>query len=146
MKVRNIEVSTDTFAHLWSVRLASEHAEDEIIRRLLKLGAYAASHESADATLSSAKLAAEEMGTRTLPKSVKWTDLLVWTLEQLGGEATLGEIYRVSREGRRSLGHKITTHHDASARECLESHCSDSRQGCRHLGAKVRWLSSNSRP
>ena len=61
-----------------------------------------------------------------MPNSMKWTDVLVWTLRELGGRAELADIYRVSRLGRSALGKAITREHNASARECLESHCSDS--------------------
>jgi hypothetical protein len=127
--MRSIEVSIDTFALLWSVRLPSELSEEEIIRRLLRTtNDQSPSEGTAGGLPLSTTKPLDENTFMPRPKSKKWTDLLVWTLERLGGEAPLAEIYRVSREGRRALGYMTTLHHDDSARECLESHCSNSKK------------------
>ena len=128
MKMRQIEVSTDTFAALWSARQSDEFSEEDVIKRLLGI-----KPEVADLLKTSGRTlpdAQPNQGEKVMdrPPSIKWTELLVWSLNRLGGQATLGEIYRVSREGRRSLGRTTTLHHDDSARECLESHCSESKK------------------
>jgi len=126
MTLRHIEVSTDTFASLWRARLPNEYSEEDIIRRLLELGGNSMIMKDPIDIIPPSPLPSEEHSITSRPQSIRWTDLLVWALNRLGREAPLAEIYRVSREGRRSLGHSTTVHHDASARECLESHCSDS--------------------
>jgi hypothetical protein len=122
---RQIEVSVDVFAGIWAARLPHQRDEDAVLFRLLKLKRRLSETPSA-ATV-------EDMGDPELPlpdgsrpRSVRWTDVLTWTLEQLGGKAALADIYRVSRQGRLALGYAVTAKHDASARECLESHCSQS--------------------
>lgn len=118
--MRQIEVSIDTFAELWSQRQPDEQSEDQMIRRLLGMSEAAAQAEKYEEETS--------MNAFERPPSKKWTELLIWSLQKLGGKAPLSEIYRVSREGRRALGYSTTRHHDDSARECLESHCSESKK------------------
>jgi hypothetical protein len=113
--VKQIAVSVDVFAAIWAARLQEENSENEILTRILGLRPMVPERDF-------------RQGPNDLPKSKKWTDLLVWTLTKLGGKATLHEIYKKSREGRKALGYNITVEHDASARECLESHCSDSHK------------------
>ena len=128
MKLHQIEVSIDTFAALWSARRSYEFSEDDVIKRLLGMATDVPivpmfpAIENVEAQSNRVKIALDR------PTSVKWTDVLIWTLERLGGQAALDEIYRVSREGRRLWDKSITRHHDASARECLESHCSESEK------------------
>jgi hypothetical protein len=131
MNRRQIEVSTDTFAALWSDRRSDEFTEEDVIKRLLSTKSRATKIEETGGTVSTEVQLGQGVSKMDRPPSIKWTELLVWSLKRLGGQGTLSEIYRVSREGRRSLGHATTLHHDDSARECLESHCSDSK--------KYRW-------
>jgi len=128
MKMHQIAVSTDTFAALWSARQSHEFSEEDVIRRLLGIKPELQSIPEAAGKKHRELAPLEAKKANDLPPSIRWTELLVWSLTRLNGQATLAEIYRVSREGRRSLGHKITLHHDDSARECLESHCSDSKK------------------
>lgn len=128
MTMRQIEISTDTFAALWSRRRSDEFSEDDVIKRLLGNGSdmeVVRAPPIFDDTKAQPK---QVQNALDRPKSIKWTDVLVWTLERLGGQATLGEIYRVSREGRRLLNKSITRHHDDTARECLQSHCAESEK------------------
>lgn len=127
--MRNIELTIDTFAELWRQSQPGERSEDEIVRRLLSLG----TDNTNQAELI--KPQEEVFEFDCLPPSKKWTELLIWTLLQLDGQARLEDIYEVSRKGRKALGHSITRNHDASARECLESHCrnSDKWRGKRDL-------------
>lgn len=125
MQIRIIEVSIDTFAALWAIRQPDEQSEEDIIARLLR----AVPERSVGLELAfGMPTESEEVTDMNKPKSVKWTEVLLWTLSQLGGQATLEQIYRVSREGRRKLNRRVTREHDASARECLESHCSESKK------------------
>jgi hypothetical protein len=122
---KQIVVGLDVFAHIWSQRLPHETTEDEILSRLLKVASVMPSGKSA---LSKTPLsrAGAMLSANTAPLSKKWREVLMWTLEQYGGRATLAEIYKTSREGRLALGLPVTAEHDASARECLESHCKES--------------------
>lgn len=108
---KHISVSLDVFSAIWSSRRPDEQCEDDVLRRVFKVGPRArhAGSEAGDA-----------------PRSKKWTDVIIWALEKHGGRATLREIYDMTRIGRERLGKPITAEHDASARECLDSHCSDS--------------------
>src|SRR5688572_1209081 len=111
---RQITISVDVFAAIWAARLPSENTEDQILARLLKARRDQLRPDSAAA--SDAGPIHSKGPSR--PPSGKWTDLLVWTLQQLGGCAVLSDIYAKSREGRKALGMSITREHDASAREC----------------------------
>jgi hypothetical protein len=123
--IRTIELHVDTFAELWKQRRPEENSEDQIIRRLLNM--MEETYEPSDA-IRAASEASLGIGSSDLPPSKQWKPLLVWTLQKLGGRASLADIYRVSREGRRALGYRTTPNHDASARECLESHCLESEK------------------
>jgi hypothetical protein len=129
---RVIEISVDTFAQIWSERLGGENDEDQILSRILAdFSARAAGQRPAqtapEGRKTQARLRAPALNAdASMPVSKKWTDLLVWTLDALGGAARLEDIYRKSREGRTALGIPITPQHNASARECLESHCAGS--------------------
>lgn len=116
--MRQIEVSVDTFAQIWAARVPGELNEDQILSRILSTGPAAAK-----AVVPEAVQGAARRGLDDLPPSVRWTDLLIWTLRRHGGRAPLSEIYRTSRQGRLALGYKTTEHHDAAARERLEAHC-----------------------
>ncbi len=127
---RVIEISVDTFAQIWSERRGGENDEDQILTRILADFAAQAGQRmpnKPEARKTPAPMRPSPMrGASGQPASKKWTDLLVWSLESLGGTARLEDIYRKSREGRIALGVPITPQHNASARECLESHCADS--------------------
>ncbi len=124
---REITVSVDVFAYIWAARLASEETEDEILRRLLKVERKYPARSEVMAS-HPAETPTSRAQPKSSPQSGKWSDVLIWTLEQLGGRATLADIYRKSREGRAALGMRNTREHDASARECLESHCEGSEK------------------
>ena len=126
MMIRSIDIHIDTFAEMWKQRLPGESSEDAIIKRLLGMKEEMRNPPTASGKNESLSMTHELKC--DLPNSKKWTDLLVWTLKKLGGTAPLAEIYQVSREGRRALGYDLTRNHDASARECLESHCLESEK------------------
>ena len=121
MGMRQIEVSIDTFALIWAIRIPGESSEDQILSRLLG-EAHAEPRVVSEAVQGKAK-----KGLDDLPPSKKWTELLVWTLKRHGGRAPLSEIYRTSRRGRLALGYPITKCHDDAARERLEAHCRESK-------------------
>lgn len=59
-----------------------------------------------------------------MSESRRWVDYIVQALEELGGIATYNEIYKKVEELK--LGETLTTHWQASVRERIESHSSDS--------------------
>jgi hypothetical protein len=127
--MRQIEVSVDVFAAIWAARLPCEKDESEILSRILNLNHLIVDNKCSpkEARVVPEKVSSGDLSSpKTLPESKKWTDLLTWTLMELGGKATLGQIYSKSRQGRSALGLMATAQHDASARECLESHCRES--------------------
>jgi hypothetical protein len=123
VRMRQIEVSVDVFAAIWAQRLPSEGSEEAILARILKVRPKGSVPVN---DLGRGDAVAPTTSSR--PKSKKWTDVLEWTLNELGGGGPLSAIYKKSREGRVALGIPITAEHDASARECLESHCIDSQK------------------
>ncbi|MER9762633.1 hypothetical protein [Mesorhizobium sp. M0138] len=125
--MRQIDISVDVFAAIWAARLPHELNEDQILGRLLRpKHATPETGPAAPKPIVSNTFDSTASNKYNLPRSKKWTDVLLWSLDQLGGKANLSEIYRKSREGRSALGFPITAEHDASARECLESHCLES--------------------
>ena len=138
---RQIDVSVDVFAAIWSARLPNETSEDEILRRLLKVEASQGSsvmHPNAAAVPSETEKNSDvKMKSHSKPDSKQWVDVLVWALSELGGRAHLSAIYEKTMQGRRALGVRITAQHDASARECLESHC---RESSKFRGHELFWM------
>jgi hypothetical protein len=132
MKTRQIDVSVDTFAQIWAARLPGENTEDQILARILQQD-----HSIQKSAVPEAVADAAQQGLDDLPPTKKWTDLLAWTLRRHGGRATLSEIYKTSRRGRLALGFRVTLRHDDSARECLESHCRESRK---FKGTELFWM------
>jgi hypothetical protein len=132
MNDRQISVSVDTFAQIWAARLPGENSEDQILARVLHQD-----HSIQKSAVPEAIADAAQQGLKDLPPNKKWTDLLIWTLRRHGGCASLSEIYQTSRRGRLALGFRVTRHHDDSARECLESHCRDSKK---FKGTELFWM------
>lgn len=124
--MREISIGIETFAEIWKQRRDGENSEDDVLKRLLGLSE--GPNVKAPTPKDVPKGDEKPMMAADLPPSKKWSDLLVWTLRKLGGRAHLSDIYRVSRMGRKALGFATTLHHDDSARECLESHCSESKK------------------
>jgi hypothetical protein len=129
--MRQIEVSVDVFAGIWRARLPHERTEDDILARLLLVRPVSPQPTSpAESPTDKNSLSGPAKPTRpgSQPASKRWRDVLEWALRQLGGKGTLEQIYAKTREGRAVLGLVITAEHNASARECLESHCSESQK------------------
>jgi len=121
--MRRVDISIDTFAQLWVVRRTGEDNEEDIIRGLIseRLSTPAIGNQT---TTQTNMIEETDMPGPTSPE---WVDILVWSLKSLGGRASLAEIYRKSKEGRRLRGLTITRNHEASARERLESYSSESK-------------------
>jgi hypothetical protein len=67
----------------------------------------------------------DEYNYPTLHKSARGRELLA-TLEKLEGYAHLRQIYREARKARRARGERIPKNFDASIRNGLQRHCSQS--------------------
>lgn len=126
---RKIDVSVDTFALLWGARRPEETTEDEIVARLAKqsIGDAGAAPRSPRHSEIVVQHGATTNERADRPKSETWVDVLVWTLKRLGGRGNLQQIYQTSREARKLLGKGVTLRHNDSARERLESYCSESK-------------------
>lgn len=109
--MRNIKVSTDVFARIWSLREVDEATEDAILRRVL-LG-------------DSASLSAPPSN-RAPRGRVRWVDDVRDALEQLGGEAALPDIYAKVREIRQAHGRSVPRSFEEVVRKEIEVHSSDS--------------------
>ena len=125
--MKKIEVSLNVFAAIWASRQESESTENEVLERLLGLNGVVTEEKKIKPPKSN-NFENQDNVEKDQPMSGSWKDVLIWSLEKLGGEASLSEIYSKSREARLRLGKVITEAHNASARECLESHSSDSNK------------------
>ena len=118
MKMRDIRISTDTFAAIWSLRAPGENDEEAILSRIL------AHFKPTNPTLATfAEGLAEEhaqMG------KIRWVDDVVAALKKLGGTADLGEIYRVTRRIRNEGARSQPPSLEATIRRTIEDHSSDS--------------------
>lgn len=113
--MRSIDISTDVFAKIWSLRVDGEESENQILRRVLGL--------------SDAKSASTQKRNSKVPK-LKWSKP-VWrddvhsALEDLGGVASLREIYAAVRKIRLAAGRSLPVNLDAIVRRELEYNSSD---------------------
>ncbi len=57
---------------------------------------------------------------------VRWVDDVAYSLKELGGAATLHRIYRKVEEVRKMAGRSVPKSLDATVRQTIESHSSDS--------------------
>lgn len=112
--MRTIEISTDVFAKIWSLRAEGEEDENTILKRLLGL-----TGERRQA------YAVEKISQR--PGKVLWRDDVVAALLSLGGKAHLSEIYEEVRSIRRKAGRSVPVNIEAIIRRELEYNSSDAR-------------------
>lgn len=112
--MRSISVSTDTFARIWQLRAPGEESEEAILRRVLQ------ERESDGSS------APEVVKMRSSLGKIRWVDDVVEALHRLGGEGPLDEIYRATRQLRRSGQRSEPPETEATIRRTLEDHSSDS--------------------
>lgn len=120
--MRSIEVDTDVFARIWAHRTPGEESENEILRRLLGAKSARGFKEAEECKV------AEGDGTVTKMPNVRtrWRDDVRQALEQLGGTATLAEIYDQVRSIRRRASRTLPPTTDDIIRRELENNSSDS--------------------
>ena len=117
--MRQIQVSTETFARIWAFRAEGEESEDEILSRVLPRLGHSAMEPSA---------ARQEPGARNNKGEgkMRWVDDIVTALKRLGGQASLDEIYRTTKSIRQGSGRSLPRTFEAVVRRTLEDHSSDS--------------------
>jgi len=117
--MREIEVSTSVFSLIWAMRADGEESENEILARVLPLVHSSNAHH-------------RQIESGTMPSGSKgegkmrWVDDIVTALKRLGGQASLGEIYRTTKGIRQAAGRSLTPKWQATVRRTLEDHSSDS--------------------
>lgn len=116
-KMRGIEVSTSVFAQIWALHADGEETEDAILRRVLPL--------KAPTGAPVVRIAAPTSGAKGEGK-MRWVDDIVTALKRLGGQASLDEIYRTTKDIRQAAGRSLTPKWQATIRRTLEDHSSDS--------------------
>jgi hypothetical protein len=116
--MRNIEVSTEVFSRIWTLREEGEESEDAILRRVLPQNVTSASAKSHSPQPSLGNVKGEG--------KMRWVDDIVTALKRLGGEASLDEIYRTTKAIRQSAGRSLPRTFEAVVRRTLEDHSSDS--------------------
>jgi hypothetical protein len=119
--MKEIQVSTDVFAKIWSLRIPEENTEDEILRRLLGCGDVPAQPIASNA-IESKRLEDYEMPRR----KIRWVDDVRTALQNLGGRAHLSKIYAEVRLLRKAGGRSIVAKLEEVVRKELETHSSDS--------------------
>jgi hypothetical protein len=117
--MRQIEVSTNVYALIWSLRKHGEESEDDILARVLPL------IDLEGSPLPSMGKAAIASGVKGEGK-MRWVDDIVTALNRLGGKGSLDEIYRTTKAIRQSAGRSLTRQWQATIRRTLEDHSSDS--------------------
>lgn len=113
--MRAIEIDTDVFAKLWSLRATGEEDENAILRRVLGLAT------AQPPVVRSKEASTPEDG---LTKML-WRQDVAGALRDLGGEAHLSEIYDRVRKRRLEGGRSVPTELEAIVRRELENNSSD---------------------
>ena len=115
--MRNIRVSTDVFAEIWSQRREGENSEDAVLRRVLGISSGGSRPET-----SVFNPAVRGVST----SSIRWVDDVVQALSDLGGRASLPQIYKKVKEIRQSNSRSTPPSLEEVVRKEIETHSSDS--------------------
>lgn len=121
--MRSIAVSTEIFAIIWSARQDGEENEDQILRRLLQ-------DEKREKSLNVEREIAGmpvSANSRVTPNS-KWWEVIEYSLDRIGGEGSLGEIYQSVIRVCNEIGKRMPPSLDAAIRGTLEDNSSDSER------------------
>ena len=113
--MRTIEISTKVFAEIWARRIDGEETENDVLERLLHT----------PAAVSTPRPAVQNKEVEMFGK-IRWVDDIIAALRDLGGEATLADIYDAVRIRRKTDGRSVTREYKATIRRTLEDHSSDS--------------------
>jgi len=140
-EMRQIEVDTDVFAAIWKSRKRTESNENQILRRILGLNDFSydlppvsAEGESVGGIIKVSKEVKHSnneskggaLGAEIGMGKIRWVDDIQAVLKELGGRASLHNIYREVEKRRRAGGRSIPKTLEAVVRRTLEDHSSDS--------------------
>lgn len=107
--MREISISTEVFAKIWSLRSTGEEDENQILSRVLGVKEMPENKE-----LSS-------------PARILWRQDVALALRELGGAAHLKDIYEKVRSSRIQAGRSVPENSDAIVRRELEYNSSDTK-------------------
>ena len=135
IEMREICISTEVFAQIWSRRKDGEESEDEILRRLLAdIGEKSPNSldEISDHYLDQKEITS--MQSVSVRKSSRfdvdahsaWWEVVYSALKKLGGEASLHYIYKEVELLCKSVGKKLPRDIGATVRGTLEDNCAQS--------------------
>jgi hypothetical protein len=149
--MRSIDVETNVFALIWSLREDGEESENSILSRVLSdyvsiKGSQAKGLQSKRAGTSSnpesslqrsgfleslevksSMLTQDQVFLEEAPMGkIRWVDDVFAAIRRLGGSATLHSIYREVEVIRRTAGRSVPKSLDATVRRTIEDHSSDS--------------------
>lgn len=119
--MRTIEISTDVFSRIWSLRSPGEETEDAILRRVLCDG----TKPEVEPESKAEKPHFYNRGPRTWSQPT-WATDLAEVLQARGGSARLQQIYDDVAKLRRAAGRSVPRSLGATVRRTLENHSSDS--------------------
>lgn len=152
--MRQIEVDVEVFALIWANRKSPEINENQILMRILNEIASSAKaiqvqtasssdlalpevrepvkehqlplrHESKEVFASKGSAERDQAVTISFGKT-RWVDDVRLALHQIGGVASLHQIYRKVEEIRHSAGRSVPKTLEATIRRTIEDHSSDS--------------------
>ena len=125
--MREIKVDMDVFAAIWKQRVAGENSENEILRRLLLNEPYSDQQGSpVKKEVKNSRIHDENALQYQTMGKIRWVDDIKAALIELGGEATLQEIYKKVKDIRLRSGRSWTAAAEATIRRTIEDHSSDS--------------------
>jgi hypothetical protein len=133
---RQITVTTEVFARIWSLRGENEETENDILARVLAGltnwndpgGKPPTPIADAQKEVFSSKKPLyndQPLKTNAVGK-VRWVDDIVVALQELGGQATLQRIYQQVRTNRKAQRRSVPRTIEATVRRTIEDHSSDS--------------------
>lgn len=148
--MKSIDVDTDVFARIWSLRKQGEGCENDVLRRVLlssehrggTRNAESKGHgteaddgivrtsalvtgETLEVETSENRDAEEKLGVIGMGK-IRWVDDVRTALDALGGKASLHRIYREVERIRKAGERSVPKTLEATIRRTLEDHSSDS--------------------
>ncbi|WP_412555635.1 hypothetical protein [Shimia sp. MIT1388] len=130
--MKDIQVSTDVFAMIWSMRKPPETNENEILLRVLKMAQAQKYDSNGDVQMAEQKEGKTSNPSLTNlqgPKSfgkVRWVDDVQEALLRLGGKAALASIYAEVEKLRKQGNRSVPASLEATIRRTIEDHSSDS--------------------
>ena len=132
--MRQISISTDVFSLIWSNRLPKEESEDQILLRILSKVRSPHISLKTPSAVPPLTIGSIDLESRTIQKnedlqkikSGKWWQVIKLALEQLGGQATLSEIYKKVKILCEDAGRHIPKAFEETIRGTLEDNCGES--------------------